>query len=339
MLILKNFWKASGIVFVGLLAFFLLAFFVSVIFSLRGDPYVTRSVSSFGGGMMYGTSQVAGMPIMTADSLSLDSADVSQSVVGKDAGSMRESAPVPNMVATEKKTIKNGNLNLRVQNIDQTLSRVGSMVGDMGGNISDSHFNQMVSGIKSGVVTVKVPEDKFNEAFIQLKEMATIVLSESTSEADATAQYIDLQARINNEKAAEATLQALFERAVKISDVIEVTDKLAQTRGEIESLEGQLRYLSSRTDMASIMLSLTEDTTVVTDQGFRPAETLKESLVVLIRMLGDFIQGLIRFAVVGLPVFLVYGVIFWFIYRFVRRMVMRLWPGSLDEKRKITRNK
>ena len=156
---------------------------------------------------------------------------------------------------------------------------------------------------------------------------------------DVTEQVIDLQAHISNKKAAETTLQSLFERAEKVSDVIEITDKLAAVRSEIESLEGQMRYLESQTDMATITVSLTEDVNVMVDQGFRPVQTIKESLVLLIGLLGELTQGLIRFAIVVFPALLISGSIVWVLYRGVRRAMLKFWPGSLPEKRRILRKK
>ncbi len=332
----KKFGKVLGIALAGLLACLLLIFFVSIFFSSRGNSYATRS-GGLGGGMMYGTETVMKAPSVAVsfrgDMMNVDSVPGKTSV-----GMMDRVLGAPDMTGGEKKIIKNGDLNLRVESVDYVLSQAGKISRELGGDISDSQISQSLSGTKSGTVIVKVPVDKFAEAFSRLKETAAVVLSENTTGADVTAQYVDLQARINNKKAAEVTLQALFQRAEKISDVIEVTDKLALVRGEIESLEGQLRYLNSQTDMASITLSLTEDVAVVRDRGFRPVETLKESLAALIQMLGNLTQGLIRFVVVGLPVLLAYGIIFWMIYRLARKIVTRFWPG-IDGAKRVMRKK
>lgn len=333
----KKFGRVLGVALAGMLAFLLLVFFVSIFFAARGTSYSTTSVGRVGGRMMSGAPQAVA-PGMMANPLSFDTVDVYRGVAEKSVGNMMESVSAPTMM-TDTKVIKNGSLSLRVQGVDEALAQVGKIAGEFGGNISDSRFDQAITGVKSGTVTVRVPVDKFSETFSRLKGVASVVLSESTSGTDVTAQPIDLQARINNEKAAEATLQTLFEKAVKMSDVIEVTDKLAQVRSEIESLEGQMRYLSAQTDRATITLFLTEDVTVTADQGFRPLQTLKESLMALVQMLGSLVQGLIRFMIVGLPVLLVYGGVTWLLYRFARRLVMRFWPGMEGVKHRVIRKK
>lgn len=322
----KNFARALGIGFIGLVVLVVISLFVGMLFVSRGT---SNRVSGLSEKMMYGNPLSLSTSTMMVDSVGMNRQRTEENF----APMTDRAGGVPDMVGVEKKIIKTGSLNVRVQNVDEAVARVTKIAMEMGGDVSDSRFTQVVSGTKSGTLTVKVPVDKFQETFSRLKEVAIVVLSENTAGTDVTAQYIDLQARINNKKAAEVTLQTLFERAVKISDVIEITDKLAMVRSEIESLEGQARYLNAQASMSSIGLTLTEDVVVATNQGFRPMQTLKESLSVLIQMLGNFVQKLIRFVVVGLPVMLVYGVIIWFIYRFVRRVVTNFFPRRDDVKR------
>lgn len=333
MAVAKKFWKVLGVIVLGLLALFLLVFFVVMFFSSNKSLLSTSGVRN----MTYKNPQVTGWAAVGGSQLSFDGTNGYRQAAEKSSVSMMEATPAATMVLAEKKIVRNGALYLRVADVDQAVARIGQIAGELGGDVADSNFNQVSFGIKSGTVAVKVPTDKFNEAFGRLKGIATLVLSESTSGSDVTEQYIDLQARINNKKAAEVTLQTLFERAVKISDVMEVTDKLSQVRSEIESLEGQLRYLNSRTDMASITLSLTEDATIVTDQGFRPMQTLKESLKTLVHMLGNLAEGVIRFLILGLPTLLAYGLIFWLIYRYSRTLVMKFFGETSDGKKRAAR--
>ena len=334
MAVVHKFGKVLGVAFVGLLALFLLIFFVGMFFNTQENSASIRDVGRMGDG----SPQVATPPGMMDNALSFDGVSTYRQVAEKEVtGGVLTAAPAAPTGVAEKKIIKNGSLYLRVANVDQSVMQVGQIASELGGDIADSRFNQVASGLKSGSLTVKVPVNKFNEAFTRLKGVATLVLSESTTGTDVTQQYIDLQARINNKKAAEVTLQTLFERAVKISDVMEVTDKLELVRSAIESLEGQLRYLNSQTDMASITLSLTEDTTVVADQGFRPLQTLRESLQALVHMLGNLTEGLIRFLIVGLPVLLAYGLIFWLIYRVSRNVVLKLFGGLVEGKKRTVR--
>lgn len=323
----------AGILCLGLLFFFVAMFFGQM-----------ERKGGHGGGMIRGESV---MPMEESMQPSLGMPESSGS--GSTGGVGREMfdrspkvgiAPAPGMSdmmvgqdaaetgvlgAAEKKVMKNGFLDIRVESADWTIEQVRIIANEKGGSVFSSSFSHDTSQVRTGSVTVKVPVERFEETLSALKKVAAVVTSESVSGSDVTDQYIDLSARIKNKKAAEESLQALLGRAEKISDVIEITNTLANIRSEIESLEGQLRYLDSQTDMASITLSITEDTKVVSDPNFRPGQTFKESLAALLQTLGQFVKGIIMFLVAGVPILLIYGLLLWGVYVGVRKVVAKFW--------------
>lgn len=323
----NKFLRALSVGLIGLGVLFVIVLFVAMFMSAQQGN----------GSRM----QKNGNPMMwNKKNMSVPSATITASPMESPRGEhMMERADSFGMMEIGRKVMRDGSLSLRVKNVDETVSKVTEIAASIGGDIADSRLSRADSGTKSGTITVRVPVDRFDEALAKLKETAVVVLSEDVSGTDVTAQYIDISAHIANKKAAEASLQALLERAEKISDVIEITNTLAGVRGEIESLEGQLRYLNAQTDKASIVLFLTEDVTVTADQRFRPLQAVKESLVLLIGLFSDLTQGLIKFLIVGVPVLLIDGAILWGLYIMTRRLVTKFWPGSMPEKRRIVRRK
>ncbi|MBP9697823.1 MAG: DUF4349 domain-containing protein [Candidatus Moranbacteria bacterium] len=336
----KKFGKALVVGIVGFLVFFLLVFFVVMFFSQhrsysRSD---VSSVSVSSGMMAKNPMNVAAtnkkkMPSVAA----VDGATTGMRT--RPATTVALEGQAAPMMAAGTKMAKNGSMNLEVKDADETTNTVRSIAEEMGGTITNSYFSQSADSVKTGSITVSVPVSRFEEAFARFKEVAIVVLSENMSGSDVTEQYIDIQARITNEKAAETALQTLLDKAVKVSDIIEITDKLSMVRSEIESLEGQLRYLNSQTDMASITLSVTEDTTIASDQTFRPTQTFKESIVMLLRMLGHFLESIVIFLILGLPMFFFYGLVLWIAYKLARKMIVKFWPGSFEEKKRVVKRR
>lgn len=323
----NKFLRALSIGLIGLAVVFVIAFFVAMFMSAQQGN--GSRMQKNGNPMVWNKKN---MPAL--------SATITASPMESPRGErMMDRADSFGMMEVDKKVMRDGSLSLRVKNVDETVSRVTGIAASLGGDISDSRLTRSNAGTKSGTITVKVPVGQFQEALVKLKETAVVVLSENVSGTDVTAQYIDISAHIANKKVAEASLQSLLERAEKISDVIEITNTLAGVRAEIESLEGQLRYLNEQTDKASITLFLTEDVTVTADQRFRPLQAVKESLVLLIGLFSDLTQGLIKFLIVGVPVLLIDGAILWGLYIVARRLVTKFWPGSMPEKRRIVRRK
>lgn len=345
MLVSKKFGKALAVGIIGFVVFFLLVFFVVMFFSGHRQGVVRPMVPGISTGTMMKESSVnMALPSTTAkknpessvrkrtEGLMMDAAAPVDVMMDGRSGSV-------SMMSVDQKVMKNGSLSLQVENIDQATAKARTVAEELGGTVTNSFFDQANGSVKTGSVTVSVPMAQFEEALSRLKGIAVVVLSENTSGNDVTEQYIDLQARISNMRAAETAYQTLLDKAEKVSDVIEVTDKLAAVRSEIESLEGQLRYLSSQTDKASITVSMTEDRAITGDQNFRPGQTFKESVVMLLQVLGHFVQSIIMLAILGLPMFLVYGLLLWIIYRVVRKLVNRVWHGNSEEKKRVVRRK
>jgi hypothetical protein len=192
------------------------------------------------------------------------------------------------------------------------------------GEVSSSNFYESSRGIKSGYLTVRVPYQSFETVFNEIKNAATQVMSESTNAQDITAEFVDLEARLKNTQAEEASFVALLNRSGKIEEILAVTREVARVRGEIERLEGQMRYLSSQTDMSTITVNLSEDVEIASvSQDWRPWQVLKLSVKQLITNGQNFVDGLIGFLIVVLPALIIYALIIWLIYYAGRKVYRR----------------
>lgn len=202
----------------------------------------------------------------------------------------------------DKKIIKNGNLSLKVGSTDWATEQISNIAKEKGGDVFSTNVYETIKGQKSGYVTIKVPVDKFGEAIDGIKKIATQVVNESTNAQDVTEQYTDLQAQLKNKKAEEESFVKILGTAGKIDDVLAATREVARVRGEIERLEGKIRFMDNQTDMSTITINLTEDVTVTpVSEGWRPWQVAKQSFKELIDNIQGFADGLIRFIIVGIP--------------------------------------
>lgn len=210
-------------------------------------------------------------------------------------------------VSIDQKVIKTGNLSLRVDNVDWIVGEITKTVNGLDGSVASSNFSNNGRGAKSGVITVRVPVTKFDEAFTKLKQSGASIVSESVSGQDVTEQVIDMEARIKNKQAEEeAYANILKVQTQKVSDILEVTQALNNVRGEIESLQGQLKYLNSQADMSTITIALSEEPQVgKTDTTWRPLQVVKSSINALLQNLQGLVNFLIRFVIVALPILLI----------------------------------
>ena len=68
-------------------------------------------------------------------------------------------------------------------------------------------------------------------------------------------EYADLEARIAAKKAVEARYLDILQKAGKISDILEIEEKLRVIREETEAAQGRVKYLNSQVAYSTINLS------------------------------------------------------------------------------------
>jgi len=234
----------------------------------------------------------------------------------------------PGVTATvDKKIIKTGNLSLKVEKAETAAESITNIAKLNKGEVSNSSFYESGAGVKSGYITIRVPYDSFDKAFAEIKKVATQVVSEASNAQDITAEYIDLEARLKNTQAEEASFVSLLSRSGKIEEVLSVTKEVARVRGEIEQLQGQMRYLNSQTDMSTITTQISEDVEIAAvSQDWRPWEKVKLSVRKFLANGQGFIDGLIAFIIVILPMLVIYGLIIWLLYWIAKKIYRRFRP-------------
>ena len=229
-----------------------------------------------------------------------------------------------NMAVTEKKIIKNGNLTLKVDSTDEADQKITEVAKNNNGEVLSSNFYQTANNVKSGAITIKVPVANFEKTFAEIKKIASLVVRESTSGQDVTEEYIDLQAQLKNRQAEEQSFVKILDQAQKIQDVLDVTAQLARVRGNIEQLQGRIKYLESQTDMSTISINLSEDSSITVIDSWRPGQVVKDSFNALVKSLQGFIDFLIKFFIVILPMLVICGAIIFTLYKIGKKIYQKI---------------
>jgi Domain of unknown function (DUF4349) len=163
---------------------------------------------------------------------------------------------LPRMPST---VIKTGRLSIRLGHGDlgKAVNRANLVVARYGGFISSSTISS--GRHDSSTIVLRVPADRFDQAMTDLGGPGIgKVRSEQQSGEDVGQQLVDLSARARNLRAQSRALIRLMNQATTVSDTIKIQNELFDIQGQIEELDGRLRYLHDQADMSTITMLLAQ---------------------------------------------------------------------------------
>jgi len=212
----------------------------------------------------------------------------------------------------ERMIVRNGDISLVVENVTDARGEISQLAVRLGGWVVSSQISGEEEEMR-GWISIRVPDETFDQAFAELRGLAVRVTSESTSSQDITEEYVDLQARLKNAEATESQYLALLEKAEEMEDILRIYEELSWIRYEIEQIKGRIQYLERTSAMSLISIDLRPATTGA--PLVRPGWSASEALKSAIRGLTTFGQGL-GTAAIGAAIFspiwgTILGVLYW----------------------------
>lgn len=308
---LKKVLRIFFLVVVGLILFFVatvLYFFTAPQGATRQKNFLPSSSQIFSGSASGGFGMVApsGVNIALPDMPSggIGAGDVLN--YGNDATSPQ--APALTIPTSERKLIQNGALSLVVDRVEDAVTKLADIADKLGGRVDSAGlYNSGDTAKKHATVVMRIPAVNFSDGMKQVKGIARKVTSENISTEDITEKFIDMQARLKNLKAEEAQYLDIMQKAVKIDDILKVSQRLYMVRQQIEQLQGQMNYLSRQVDMSVITIDLSSEPDIeATNVVWSPTTTAKEAVNGLLEGFYGFLKIVIFLAIYLLPLLVLY---------------------------------
>ena len=238
--------------------------------------------------------------------------------------------PLPQDVSPAQQgriVIYTGDMSLIVQDTREAAEAITQLAAEQGGYVSNSHLYEYDEVLR-GTVTIRVLAENYQPTLEQLRQLAKRVESENTTTQDVTEEYTDLEARKVNLERTEEALQKLLDERQKFGsteDILEVYRELTNVRGQIEQIEGRMRYLSTQAALSTITIELIPDVLYqpVAIAGWEPRGVAKSALQALVSAL-QVIATLIIWAIVFLlPILVIIAIPIALIVLLVRWLVKR----------------
>ena len=236
-----------------------------------------------------------------------------------------EIAPVPPdgggttaVVPGSPKVVRTADVRVKVAKggFNAAFDRVASVAAANGGFVSGS-TTASNDDARSGMLTVRVPADRFDTVRLALGELGDIE-SQSIRGDDVSGQLVDYEARLRSLQAQEESLLVLVGRATAVGEVLQVQSTLFSVRQQIEQLKAQKANLEQSVSLATLQVSLFEPGAAGVIRPVEDEPSLARSFEEAVDGMVSVVGGMI--VVVGylIPI-AVLGLLVWVAGRLVRR--------------------
>ena len=163
-----------------------------------------------------------------------------------------ESAPIPR--ATKRIITKRANISVEVDTIEKAKEKLIALIEKQGGFITNANtYENRYSA------SAKVPSDKLMNT---LNAIATLgdKISQSISQNDVTNQFVDNEARLKNLILFRDKMKKLLNQTTNIEEIVKIEKELRRVQIEIDSIQGQLKYLRNAVALSPININFKEKT-------------------------------------------------------------------------------
>ncbi len=114
-----------------------------------------------------------------------------------------------------------------------------------------------LAGRDEGRVVVKIPSRRFREAMTSI-DSAFDVERRNVKAEDVTAEFKDLEVRLDNLRATRKRIEELMQKSGTLADTLSVERELERVAAEIDRIQGRLRFLRSHTSFSTLTANVVE---------------------------------------------------------------------------------
>lgn len=210
-----------------------------------------------------------------------------------------------------RKVIRKAELSLEVASaasaqadVTRIAERHGGYVASTTRHVTAENAERSTSGV---TLTLRVPAEKLSVVLEQVKRLGTGVETERIGSEDATDEYVDLEARIENQRRLEQQFLEILKTARTVTEALNVQRELSVVRTEIDRMEGRRRFIAKEAALSTIELNLSTARPLVRASLSDFTSAARSAYSDAISVGAGLIAFGIRFVGVALPVLVVFG--------------------------------
>ncbi|MGO9084551.1 MAG: DUF4349 domain-containing protein [Candidatus Sulfotelmatobacter sp.] len=186
-----------------------------------------------------------------------------------------------------RKIIRTSSIEMVVQHPAEVADRITAIAVSLGGYVMSAGGGGQ--NATAEMLTLRVPAAHFDQARAEIRKLALRVENEKLEAQDVTRQYVDEDANLRNLRAEETQYLTILKQAHTVKDMLAVSEKLSEVRGQIEQQQAEFNALSQQIETVAISISLrSEAEAQVFALNWRPLYQLKLALRVGLDSLASY---------------------------------------------------
>jgi hypothetical protein len=157
-----------------------------------------------------------------------------------------------------RKLVRNATAELEVVSFDESVQKITAFAAEEKGYVSTTSSEKQANGKLRGEIVVKVLPDNLDRFLGKLRGIGELKNQALTTE-DVTKAYFDTESRLKNARLMEQRLiEILKTKSKDVADLLEVEKELGRVREEIETMQGELKFMDSQVAFATVTITLAE---------------------------------------------------------------------------------
>lgn len=107
----------------------------------------------------------------------------------------------------------------------------------------------------SATYIVRVPSDQFDAFLDAIASGGFSASNRSVEVSDVTERYIDLETHLKNKRMLLERYKDVLRKAQRVADIITINSSIESVSSEIDTLEGQFRYLKNQVSLSTLTIT------------------------------------------------------------------------------------
>ena len=190
-----------------------------------------------------------------------------------------------------------------LKEIREAGEKYGALIQSENFSEGDTSWYTTGSGVRNGrtyYVEYRVPAKNYRDFIDSTGNMDAVVDSRNTSAQNITQQYSDTKAEIESLEAEKKQLNEIMEQATKVSDVLEIQDRITSVQTRLNQDNSNIRRMDTDVTYSYVNINLRE--VRIYEEKVDPpeltfAERISKNFAASLTEVQEFFKGLVLFLV------------------------------------------